>query len=385
GLDVPLTCTNVTDVDFVNKEALMCLSGYKLDENNGPQSGWLITVEDADGVVVGTDTTDAAGYWEVCDLIQGVYNVSETMQTGWVAVDPADGNQDATLVDQSVGDVNFTNRRSLCLSGYKLDENNGPQSGWLITVEDADGVVVGSDTTDAAGYWEVCDLIQGVYNVSETMQTGWVAVTPADGDQDATLVDQSVGDVNFTNRRSLCLSGYKLDENNGPQSGWLITVEDADGVVVGTDTTDAAGYWEVCDLIQGVYNVSETMQTGWVAVDPADGNQDATLVDQSVGDVNFTNRRSLCLSGYKLDENNGPQSGWLITVEDADGVVVGSDTTDAAGYWEVCDLIQGVYNVSETMQTGWVAVTPADGDQDATLVDQSVGDVNFTNRRSLCL
>src|SRR5690606_32195210 len=109
-------------------------------------------------------------------------------------------------------------------------------------------------------------------------------------------------------------------ENNGPQGGWVITVEDAEGVGAGERRADAAGYWEVCGLIQGVYNVSETMQAGWVAVDPADGNQDITLVDQSVGDVNFTNKRSLCLSGYKLDENNGPQGGWVITVEDAEGV-----------------------------------------------------------------
>src|SRR5690606_16535833 len=140
------------------------------------------------------------------------------------------------------------------------------------------------------GFGGVCDLILVVTTVSATLHPYTTLFRSADGDQDVTLVDQSVGDVNFTNRRSLCLSGYKLDENNGPQSGWLITVEDADGVVVGSDTTDAAGYWEVCDLIQGVYNVSETMQTGWVAVDPADGDQDVTLVDQSVGDVNFTNK-----------------------------------------------------------------------------------------------
>ncbi|MDD1713063.1 MAG: hypothetical protein LUQ69_07865, partial [Methanoregulaceae archaeon] len=346
-------------------------------QNNGPQPGWVITVKNATGDVVGSTTTNADGYWQFCGLIQGIYNVSETMQDGWEAVDPASGYQEATLVDQSVTHVNFTNKRSLCLSGYKLDQNNGPLSGWLITVKNATGSVAGIATTNDDGYWQVCGLIQGTYNVSETMQDNWVAVDPASGYQDATLVDQSVTHVNFTNKRSLCMSGYKLDQNNGPLSGWLITVENETGSVVGSDTTDETGFWQVCGLIQGTYNVSETLQDGWEAIDPASGYQDATLVDQNRTNVNFTNKQKrFCIDGYKLDQTGLALEDWNITVTDESGESV-TVPTDEDGFYQVCDLLPGDYTVCEELQRGWMNVTPLC--VDVELTDTNIHGINFTN------
>jgi len=377
----------------INPNAIMTasISGYKLDECTGEGlPGWAILLcsDPACTSVLESTTTNASGFY-IFSVTPGTYYVHEVLEPGWYQTAPSPQTYYGPLIVSSTTlnyvDQNFRNHELLCISGYKRIDGDGDGTGesvptepWDITLTNISGYGA-STTTDTNGYYEFCGLYADTYTVTETVKSGWTNVTPSS--LDVPLRCTNVTEVDFVNKEALmCLSGYKLDENNGPQAGWVITVEDAEGVVVGTDTTDAAGYWEVCGLIQGVYNVSETMQAGWVAVDPADGNQDITLVDQSVGDVNFTNKRSLCLSGYKLDENNGPQGGWVITVEDAEGVVVGTDTTDAAGYWEVCGLIQGVYNVSETMQAGWVAVDPADGNQDITLVDQSVGDVNFTNK-----
>jgi hypothetical protein len=378
--DVTLTDASNFTVNFTNQRSL-CLSGYKVDQNNGPQPNWEIVVRNSTGSIVGTNITNSSGYWSVCDLIQDTYNVSETMQLGWVAVDPASGYQEVPLSTADVGGVNFTNQRSLCLSGYKVDQNNGPQPNWEIVVRNSTGSIVGTNITNSSGYWSVCDLIQDTYNVSETMQLGWVAVDPASGYQEVPLSTADVGGVNFTNQRSLCLSGYKVDQNNGPQPNWEIVVRNSTGSIVGTNITNSSGYWSVCDLIQDTYNVSETMQLGWVAVDPASGYQEVPLSTADVGGVNFTNQRSLCLSGYKVDQNNGPQPNWEIVVRNSTGSIVGTNITNSSGYWSVCDLIQDTYNVSETMQLGWVAVDPASGYQEVPLSTADVGGVNFTNGR----
>ncbi len=264
---------DIQNLNFTNRRSL-CLSGYKLDENNGPQSGWEITVTNSTGDEVGTDTTDVNGFWEVCDLIQGEYNISETMQPGWIAVTPATGTLPVTLVDKNLQNLNFTNRRSLCLSGYKLDENNGPQEGWEITVTNSTGDAVGTDTTDVNGYWEVCDLVQGDYNVSETLQPGWVAVTPVSGYQVVTLVDQNVGNVNFTNKlipKYGNITGKKGDQKC-PECGlmgWQITLYNATtGAIYATDITGADGTYEFLNVPYGTYWLNETLILGWKQITP---------------------------------------------------------------------------------------------------------------------
>ena len=352
-------------MNFTNQQTF-CLGGYKLDRAGNPLSGWTITVNDGKGDV-GTNTTDENGFWQVCGLIPMTYNVSETLQDGWIASDPAAGYQDVILDDQNNLTVNFTNQQTFCLGGYKLDENNGPQEGWNITVS-RDDQIVGWDLTDPAGYWEVCDLIQGNYTVSEVMQENWVAVDPQTGSQWGNLSTTNVTDVNFTNRRSLCLSGYKLDENNGPQEGWNITVS-RDDQIVGWDLTDPAGYWEVCDLIQGNYTVSEVMQTGWIAVNPSTGSQWGNLTTSNLSNLNFTNNRLPGrISGIKWNDYNGngirdvndnPLSGWVITLKYQNGTVVGSKTTGADGSYIFDNLAWEKYTLSETLKSGWKQTYPA--------------------------
>jgi hypothetical protein len=365
-------CYNIT-AEFCLKK--FCIEGYKLDQNNGPQSGWLITVKNATGGVVGMNTTNADGHWKVCGLIQGTYNISETMQPNWVAVNPAGGYQSRTLVDQSITNVNFTNKRSMCLSGYKLDENNGPQPGWVITVKNATGDVVGSTTTNADGYWQFCNLIQGTYNVSETMQPNWVAVNPAGGYQSRTLVDKSITNVNFTNERErFCIDGYKFDESGLGLENWNITITDEFEDFV-TVTTDEDGFYRVCGLLPGNYTVCEKLQQGWMNLTPI--CVDIEIVDEDVNGVNFINElETFCIDGYKLNESGFGLENWNITITDEfeDFVTV---TTDEDGFYQVCDLLPGSYTVCEELQEGWRNLTPLC--VDVEIVDDNVDGVNFTN------
>ena len=70
-----------------------------------------------------------------------------------------------------------------------------------------------------------------------------------------------------------------------------------------------------------------------------------------------------CLSGYKIDDCTGlPLSGWKIVVNNSSQEW--NATTNAAGFWRVCNLASGNYTVCEVPQPGWTNVTPSSIDVD---------------------
>jgi len=65
--------------------------------------------------------------------------------------------------------------------------------------------------------------------------------------------------------------------------GWTIVVKNSSGVVVGTATTDAMGYYYFMNLPPGTYTVCEQAQSGWVQTMP--GNPTCYQVILSAGQV----------------------------------------------------------------------------------------------------
>ena len=70
---------------------------------------------------------------------------------------------------------------------------------------------------------------------------------------------------------------------------------------IGTATTNATGYWQVCGLVPGNYWANETLKDGWQNANP---NQSVTLGCDNKTDVNFHNTPQLCISGYKYNDCN---------------------------------------------------------------------------------
>ena len=394
-IDVDLDCENVINKNFTNAENEYCLSGYKLNSRTDePLSGWTITVRNSTGHLMGTDTTDATGQWEVCGLVNDTYTVCETNQTGWTPVNPASGCQSITIFGENVAlhKVNFTNAENeYCLSGYKLNSRTGTGlKDWTITVTNTTtGATVDTNITNAIGWWQVCGLVNGTYTVCETNQTGWTPVDPASGCQDITISgeDAKLYKVNFTNAENeYCLSGYKLNSRTGDGlKNWTINVTNSSGLV-GTVTTDVDGWWQVCHLINGTYTVCETNKTGWTPIDPASGCHNVTIAGEteSLYKVNFSNAHHACMSGHKYDPvKNKMLSGWTIFIDTNGNSTLDfgerSTITDGNGYWEFCDLPPGDYMVCEVLKPGWTPIDPVTGCQPVTLRGEDVTDIDFSN------
>ncbi|MDD1759132.1 MAG: choice-of-anchor E domain-containing protein, partial [Methanothrix sp.] len=357
---------------------LLNLSGYKKNCTGWPLSGWKIMVNNS--TQNWTATTDASGFWQVCNLDNGTYTVCEVPQSGWTQTYP-DGCHTVELAGYSKANINFINQELKCISGYKLDAcTKTPIPGWNITLNNATHTV--SMLTGPDGRYEFCNLKPGPYTLTEENRTGYRAISVVSNPLE--LNCSNLTNQNFTNSRLFCVSGRKVDDCTGAGlAGWQMTVRNASsGEIVGQNNTIIDGHWIVCDLLPGKYQVTETPQLGWKNL--TNLTQNITLGCENESGVDFHNVELFCLGGRKTDYCTGlGLSGWTVIVENVTTGETNTNTTDEAGYWRVCDLVFGDYNVSEVLQSGWMNVTPII--QAVRLPCTSKLDVNFVNRKLYCI
>ena len=188
-----------------------CLSGYKKDGCTGlPLSGWTINVNNSTSSW--TATTNESGFWRVCHLDNGTYSVCEPLKPYWTQTDPA-GCYSKTIEGANITNINFTNQRLYCISGYMLDNCAAgmPRAGWRITLKNATHTV--NQTTGADGKYEFCILKPGDYTITEEVRAGYGAVTATS--RNVTLNCSNITYQNFTNSRLFCIGGYKNNACTG--------------------------------------------------------------------------------------------------------------------------------------------------------------------------
>lgn len=165
------------------------------------------------------------------------------------------------------------------------------------------GSAIGSDTTDANGFYEFADLANGSYVVKETQPAGYDSVTDKDGGDPnqilATVAGADSRGNDFLEEISpepelYAISGNVLEEidednSNKPLAGVKVELFKADaagkivGAVIGTDTTDAQGLYEFADIADGSYVVKETQPAGYKSVTDKDGNNPDQILVKVAG------------------------------------------------------------------------------------------------------
>ncbi len=352
----------------------MCISGYKLDKCNGALAGWNITL--TNGSYTKSALTDAAGKYEFCDLAAGDYELTEELQDGWV---PVSAPGTVTLVCGNATYQNFTNQKLLCISGFKKDDCTGEGiGGWLINLNNssyATSVQTGSD-----GKYEFCRLLPGDYTLTEETASGYTSTSAVR--LSVTLpCEGNLTNINFTNQKLLCISGFKKDACTGEGiGGWLITLNNSSyttSVQTGSD-----GKYEFCRLLPGDYTLTEETASGYTSTSavrlsvtlPCEGN---------LTNINFTNQKLLCISGFKKDACTGEGiGGWLITLNNSSyttSVQTGSD-----GKYEFCRLVPGDYTLTEETASGYTSTSAVR--LSVTLpCEGNLTNINFTNQKLLCI
>lgn len=84
---------------------------------------------------------------------------------------------------------------------------------------------------DIQGYFPFQNLTFGKFTINETLQDGWSHALPQSGfhSEFINITYLEYSNPNFTNQRSMSMSTYKLDQNNGRPSDVKITLQNLTG------------------------------------------------------------------------------------------------------------------------------------------------------------
>ncbi|MCX6674722.1 MAG: hypothetical protein NTY37_13200 [Methanothrix sp.] len=293
------------------------------------------------------------------------------------------------------------------ISGAAYDDKNGnglldsgeALSGWSIQLVKSDNTEV-STLTREDGSYRFERLLAGGYTVSETLTSGWKAITPESGSYSVALLDADVSDRNFTNKlSSYSISGMKYNDLNGNgandgepgMEGWKITLS---GTTEGNEaaqkelTTAKDGSYRFESLMPGTYTITEAEQSGWVRTAPADGSYSVALLDADLTGKDFGNHGSWAISGRVFLDSNGNgardadetgQAGWNIQLS-RDGNVFNATTSGQDGSYAFKNLAPGKYTVNEVAMEGWTISLPADGSYNVDLLNADVTGKDFGNK-----
>lgn len=357
-------CANVR----MKLEALPCLEVAKLDAqgklgltNLAGIPGWGITVATKTDTYSGI--TNGQGRVRFINLPTGVYTVTEEYKVGWI---PAPGHTNQQLVNlisprvpgacQTLSFVNMQIHGG-CIQVQKIDAGGKALANWKITLTRPDGTQASiSKSTNNLGIATFDNLPLGEWKVKEEVKENWRSV----GASEAVVNLDTPGHcttVTFKNESLGCVAGYKINHLDQGLSGWTIVASNAAGEQY-TTVTDKNGFFQFHQLSMGTWRISEVLQTGWEPVTPSEF--DVVITRPFVcEEVRFKNRTNYaCVDVYKLDAtDNVGIPGWQINIKPAYGGTVQTETTDGTGHVRFNGLTPGTYVISETVQSGWVAVT----------------------------
>ncbi|UTH11698.1 SdrD B-like domain-containing protein [Macrococcoides canis] len=395
------------------------------DEGEQPIAGVTVTLEDENGKVIATTTTDENGYYAFECVEPGKYVVNFETPEGMTPTVKNEGDNDGkdsdgTRVPVTVGeeddltiDSGFYETRDL--GNYvwvdadkdgQQDENEEPVSGVTVTLKDDTGKVIATTTTDETGHYIFEDLEDGTYTVEFTVPEGY-EVTPVtsneenvDGNSNKAETPATIdGKDNMTIDLGLVVSEKPCvkigdyvwndenrngiqDEGEQPIAGVTVTLEDENGKVIATTTTDENGYYAFECVEPGKYVVNFETPEGMTPTVKNEGDNDGkdsdgTRVPVTVGeeddltiDSGFYETRDL--GNYvwvdadkdgQQDENEEPVSGVTVTLKDDTGKVIATTTTDETGHYIFEDLEDGTYTVEFTVPEGY-EVTPVTSNEE---------------------
>ncbi len=407
-----------------------------------PLPGVKIDLVNASGTVVATTTTVADGSYRFDKLPAGVYSIVETQpanlidglsRSGTVNGISVGTASSGTLIEQislSGGqqgtNYDFCELPPSSLSGhvYRDDNNDGVRQnneplipGATIRLFDATGGLLGEVATDSQGYYQFTGLRKSTYRIAEITPSGYLDGKESIGRIAGRIVGEIDGtdaiksivlpsgmqgnDYDFGELLPASISGNVYEDLDGDcvrdpgeisLEGVMIEILDAQGQVVATTQTDAAGNYTFDNLNPGQYTLRERQPAGYIqggqTAGSAGGNATMTDIISAIAlgagvhatNYDFCEQRVATLEGKVFadlnedcifDVDESPISGVRIELLDEQGQVIETTLTDVQGNYRFVHLKPGIYSVREIQPTGFFqgGQTAPEGVADTSTVD----------------
>lgn len=415
----PVVVPNPSVEPPVPTEPDWSISGYKLNAANNTGVGGVIirlTARHNTSFVPKNFTTGSDGAYTFTGLpqVDEWYDLTETVPSGWRAVEPLTGVQSIHLANESgthPTDVNFTNELIVVvptpppeigpwtISGYKLNAADGTGVPDVkITLHKKTGQATIGDLetpTNATGFYifvlpeEAHE--QAKYDISETVPMGWHAVSPTTVEVHLNPSEQHAQEekVNFTNERDAAaglIAGRvwsdtdgdgQMDSGESFLSNWDVVLTPSGGTPLQGET-NLTGWYEFSGLETGAYVVTQVDRENWTRTYPASGSHAVTLTAGNPRNLScdFGNR-NIDTTGpgeirgtvwNDLNRNRTQDAGepglpdWSVLLREQGGDASTERTakTDANGNYAFGNLpLYHAYVVSQTIEAGWEQTCPA--------------------------
>ena len=318
-------------------------TGYEITGTAAPNT--TIEVRNPDGTIIGTTTTDDQGNFTV-DLPAGAANPGDTLT---VVGKDGDGNEsqptEVTVPeDATVAAPTVTNVTGTTATGYQVTGTAEPNV--TIEIHNEAGLVIATGTTDGAGAFTITlptgtaianEALTAIAKDAAGKESNPTAFkTPAD--PDAPVATPTVDKITGSTTK-----GYQVV--GAAEVGTTVEVRDADGTVLGMETTGTDGKYTVT-LEPGKASANETITvvaknaTGKES-QPATATTPADLATPTIDSITGNSSK-----GYEITGTAEPKT--TIDVRDADGTIIAATTANETGQYTVT-LPAGVVTPGETI------------------------------------
>jgi protocatechuate 3,4-dioxygenase beta subunit len=430
-MDVGLAAGANASVNFINAEhGSVSGQKYNDFDGDGNKDdgelgllGWTINLYNETGNgLLATTSTDSQGNYSFSYVQPGNYQVCEINQSGWTNTNPGGGVNSPVCTSMSVTagrntTIDFGNFQLGKITACKYNDLTGngqyeitddqPLANISIKLSKATNLVDTKETgTNGCVTFE--GLTAGNYRIEEDYTDpdldGYYP-TNSITYHDVSISSGSNETKIFLNALYKTISGTKFNDLDGDGvkdagesvlSGWTIYIDSNfnSQFDLGEESTitDENGYYEFTNLTADTYRIAESMSvsqisSGWTQTLPGTGYYDINVhTNQTAINNDFGNVQLGDIHGFKFNDldNNGLKDteeplldGWRIFIDSNDNQefdigetsTFTSDSSDPSefGWYWFRNLLPGIYNVCEEIQSGWSQTFPGSVCHEITL------------------
>ncbi len=347
------------------------ISGTVVDDKDQALSGWVVSLSSKQK----SAPTTKHGYWAIDTVAPGNYTLTLESGKGYNYYIPQSGKLNITLGTKPQSYTFKVTKRG-AIVGRVIYDSGEAMPGWTVTLQPKNVTT----TSDKNGEWGFPFLDKGHYEVTLTMQDGYVAVKPKAAGNPP-VVKQLVtvkSAVPIASNPFVVTARPSLEVRvstfpSVPLSGWKLDLKQKGEVaVLRSGKTGKSGSVSFENLDPGKYTVTVTLQKGFILASPKTSNIDVEITKPTRKTIDFKLGRQGAIFGTIYQERekfaeiqrDSPRlSNWKIYIDKNNNGILDKDepqtVSDKRGAFSFDEVGTGAFSLQLVTQKNWRITQPA--------------------------